>query len=156
MSAASDTATETIYVRVPQALKGGAKAHAKANGMTLTNAIADLLDRGLEAVENDESIENLQGQLQAKDAQLRDTAMRLQGLQALANTPLGVCPAPNCKTVITTVDVLVHGKCSNEHPLRAPDMSDKPQASSGLDDNQSLILIGAVGLLLGAAFLANS
>jgi hypothetical protein len=146
------SATETIYARVPEPLKAGAKDYAEANGMTLTGAIADLLDRGLEAVENDDSIQRLQAQLQAKDSQLRDTETRLQGLQALSTTPLGVCA--ECKTVITAVDVLVHGKCSKGHPLRAPAQSGEPQGA-GLDNNQALILLGALGLLLGALALSN-
>ena len=145
--------TETIYVRVPEEIKIAAKAYADGNGMTLTGGISDLLDRGLEAVENDVSVARLQTQLAEKDIQLRDTETRLQGLQALSTTPLGVCGT--CKSVITAVDVLVRGQCAEGHALRAPDGSDRPQGS-GLTENQQLILIGAVGLVLGALALANS
>ena len=145
--------TETIYVRVPESTKAAAKDYAESNGMTLTGAISELLDRGLESVENEESVARLQAQLQTKDLQLKETEARVHGLQALSTTPLGVCAT--CKSVITAVDVLVHGKCPKGHALRVPDASDKPQGS-GLDDNQALILIGAVGLLLGALALSNS
>lgn len=145
--------TETIYVRVPEATKAAAKDYAETNGMTLTSAISDLLERGLESVENDESIEKLQKQIQAKDFQLQQSATRIQGLHALATTPLGVCAS--CKTVITAEDVLVHGKCPKGHALRAPGTPEKPKPA-GLDDNQALILIGAVGLLLGALALSGS
>jgi hypothetical protein len=144
--------TETIYVRVPESTKAAAKDYAEANGMTLTGAISELLDRGLESVENEESVARLQAQLGAKDLQLKQTEARMHGLQALSTTPLGVCGS--CKSVITAVDVLVHGKCPKGHALRAPNAADKP-AGSGLDANQSLILIGAVGLLLGALALSG-
>lgn len=145
--------TETIYVRVPEATKTAAKDYAETNGMTLTGAISELLERGLEAIEDADSISRLQSQLQAKDVELQEAAARVRGLQALATTPLGVCAS--CKAVITAEDVLVRSKCPNGHPLRAPAASNKP-TGSGLDDNQALILIGAVGLLLGALALSNS
>jgi hypothetical protein len=152
-TAPTDPATTTIYVRVPRVVKDGAAEHAESNGLTLTAAITDLLDRGLEAVDNESSIETLQEQLRQKDAELRETTARLRGLEALANQPLGICA--NCKGVITAVDVLVHRQCRNGHPLKAPDGSNAG-AGSGLDESQSLLLIGAVGLLLGALVLANS
>ena len=64
-------------------------------------------------------------------------------------------PAVDCHDVITAVDVLVHGQCKKGHGLRAPESKERPVAS-GLDETQSLILIDAVGLLLGALALANS
>src|SRR5262245_9952665 len=100
---------ETIYVRVPEATKAAARDYADANAMTLTAAISDLLERGLESVENEESVARFQTELQAKDLQLKDAEARVRGLQALSTTPLGVCSS--CTTVITAVDVLVHGKC---------------------------------------------
>jgi hypothetical protein len=139
---------------VPTRIKDGARAYAETNGMTLTTAISDLLDRGLEAVENEESIQSLQEQIQVRDNLLRETEARLRGLQALANTQLGVCAT--CRVPVTAVHVLVNRTCPNGHPLNTQDVPDKPQAASGLDDNQALVLIGAVGLLLGAAYLASN
>ncbi len=151
-TAPTDESTTTIYVRVPRAIKDGAAARAGENGMTLTAAITDLLDRGLEAVENEQSVATLQEQLRLKEAVLRETETRLQGVQALANQPLGACPT--CNHVINAVDVLVHGQCPQGHQLRGQETKQEP-AGSGLDQTQSLILIGAVGLLLGALALSN-
>jgi len=119
----------------------------------LTASITDLLDRGLEAVENEGSIADLQEQVRQRDALLAQQATRLRGLEALANQPLASCG--QCKAVVTTADLLVHRKCPNGHGIKAPD-SGTGTAGVGLDENQSLVLIGAVGLLLGALFLANA
>jgi hypothetical protein len=150
------TTAATIYVRVPQRIKEGAAAYAETNAMTLTAAIADLLDRGLEAVENEESVERLQVQLREKDAALAETAAQLKHVQALApraDQRLGTCPT--CGDAVTALDVLARGQCSKGHPLSA--MLSPPAAGpAGLDQTQFLILIGAVGLLLGAAALAKT
>ena len=149
----SDPTSATIYVRVPSTTKAAARAHADVNGLTLTAAISDLLERGLEAVEDEESVEALQEQLRAKDTVIKETEARFQGVQALATQPLGSCPT--CGEVINAVDVLVRGQCAKGHPLRAPEAKQAP-AGSGLDQTQSLMLIGAVGLLLGALALSNA
>lgn len=149
----NDPTSTTIYVRVPRVTKAAVADYAGARGLTLTAAVSTLLDRGLEAEENEASIESLQDQVRAKDELLRHTEARLQALQALANQPLGACPT--CNGVVTAVDVLVRRQCRDGHPLQPPEAAQTPQGS-GLDQTQSLLLIGAVGLLLGAVALANS
>jgi hypothetical protein len=146
-------ATETIYVRVPETTKRAARDYSEAKGTTLTSAIGDLLERGLEAVENDESIRRLQLLLQAKDIELQQAESRIQGLRALSTTPLGACGT--CQSVVTAEDVLVRGKCPRGHTMRPPGAADK-QSPNGLDDKQALVLIGAVGLLLGALALSGN
>lgn len=143
--------TETIYVRVPESTKEATRSYAATRGVTLTAAISDLLGRGLEALENDESVVRLQQQVQEKTQEVKDLEARVQGLAALSTTSLGTCPT--CNAVVTALDVVGRRACANGHPLQ-PDNT-ATQAAPGLDERQAMVLFGAVALLLGALALSS-
>ena len=60
--------TTTIYARIPEELKAATDAYAADHGMTLANAVADLLGRGMEATTNGDSVKALEAR--ARELQL--------------------------------------------------------------------------------------
>ena len=63
--------TTTIYARVPEDLKSATDAYAAEHGMTLANAVTDLLGRGIEASVNEESVKALESRAQELQRELR-------------------------------------------------------------------------------------
>src|SRR5680860_1060534 len=94
--------TEVIYARVPTSLKEAADTYASQHGKTLTRAVVDLLDRGLNAVSDERSIEELTANLARMtaekaevDAQLQAARAQLATLETFAQRAgqkVGVCP----------------------------------------------------------------
>ncbi len=154
--------TEVIYARVPAALKEAADAYAARHGKTLTGAVSDLLDRGLAAVSDEESLAQMEASLARleagkaeAEADLHAARTQLAGLEALAQRagrPVGTCP--DCKKQITGNDLLVSGQCREcGHALSGLIAPDRP--ASGLDQRELLLLMGALGVVLGVAYLAS-
>lgn len=54
---------QVIYARVPDAVKEDADEYAGKQGLTLTSAVVDLIQRGLDAATNERSIANLESRL---------------------------------------------------------------------------------------------
>lgn len=155
-------ATEVIYARVPTALKEAADAYASQHGKTLTGAVADLLDRGLNAASDERSI----GQLEVKlarvsaekaeaEASLQAAATRLAALSALAQRAsqrVGTCP--NCSQEITGHDLLATGQCATCHQALS-DLIVPERTASSLDQRELLVLVGALGAVLAIAYIAS-
>lgn len=164
----TDRPTAVVYARIASGLKGQVEAYANVQGVTLTAAVADLLERGLEAVANAASLDQLQDRISEQDRQLstarvdladaKTTLSALQererGLQTLAQRAeqtLGPCP--HCKKPVRGFDVLVTGHCPScgrglTSVLVGPQMK-------GLDQTELLVLLGALGIVLGAAYLGS-
>jgi hypothetical protein len=87
--------TTTIYARVPEELKSATDVYAAEHGMTLANAVTDLLGRGIEASVNEESVKALE--TRARDAVYE----RLPQV-------LGTC---KCGRPLTGDDFLIKGIC---------------------------------------------
>lgn len=150
----------SIYARVPVPLKEAVQGYADENTLSLTGAAVELLERGLEAAADADSVVTLRQKLHERDIALKDTEVQVQTLQAFAKRtkqPLGTCPEPGCGLTITAFDVLAAGQCSEGHSLQKLIEPPKPTegAGAGLDQTQYLLLAGAVGLLLAVA-LSNS
>lgn len=160
----SDMTSSVIYARVPDVLKDAAEAYAGERGTTLTSAVVDLLGRGLAAVSDERSVaeleENLAGvmaekaQLGADLQALRAELAALRSFAQPASRPVGTCPNPDCGHEITGYDLLAAGRCQAcGHSLSG--LIAPAERRSSLDQREYLILLGALGALLGVAYLAS-
>jgi antitoxin component of RelBE/YafQ-DinJ toxin-antitoxin module len=157
--------SQTIYARVPDHVKEAADAHASSRGMTLANAVSELLDLGLQATADARSI----GELERRNAELtaevehlrlRDHAVS-SAYQALAQRtaqPVGLCP--ECGNRVSGHDLLVRGSCPDPEcgaslaPLLSAPPTAKPTKGS-LDDGEFKLLLGALGVALGIAYITQ-
>jgi hypothetical protein len=160
--------TETIYARVPVAVKEALDAYASAKGSTLTGAVVDLIERGLEAATNEDSVAHLQDQLGAAAAELSASRAQLQmanaqneamrgayaALSQRLEQTLGKCPG--CGGRIRGRDVFVEGRCPSPPCGRGLTSLLVPsQESNSLDRTETLLAVGAVGVLLAIALMAS-
>lgn len=154
--------TEVIYARVPKPLKDAADAYASQRGTTLTGAVVDLLERGLCAVSDERSVVKLEKNLaevtaakNAAEAQLLVAKAELGAVKAFAQRAareVGTCP--QCREPITGYDLLSVGRCAHcARPLSS--LIAPTTASSTLDQRELMLLVGALGLVLGIAHLAS-
>lgn|GEM_PF-3922431 len=160
----SNMSSEVIYARVPKSLKDAADAYAQQRGGSLTKAVADLLDRGLTAVSDAQSLANLESEfgkvVNERDqlvAQLHAAKTDMVALNAFANranVEVGTCPNSSCGRQISGYDLLGSGQCGvcgqALTSLVAPSSS-----SSTLDQREVMVLLGALGAVLGMAYLAS-
>ena len=157
--------SQTIYARVPDQIKEAAEEYGSGQGLTLANAVAFLLDRGLQAVGDEGSIASLEQRIAEQHGELeilrqrdRTTSAAYHALAQRTTQPVGTCP--QCSTAITGRDLLVTGQCPN------PDCrvsltallgigTNGVSAKGGLNDGDLKILLGALGLLLGIALVSQ-
>ncbi len=59
-------------------LKQALHAHAAERGLTLTTAVVELVERGLEAIADEQSVSELEAKLAAASRELEQTRGRLQ------------------------------------------------------------------------------
>jgi hypothetical protein len=154
--------TEVIYARVPTALKEAADAYASEHGKTLTGAVADLLDRGLNAASDERSIAELEtslarvrAQKAEAEASLRAATTQLAALSALAqraSRKVGTCPS--CKEQITGHDLLGTGQCNACGNALSGLIAPEPTAPT-LDQRELLVLVGALGAVLAIAYITS-
>jgi hypothetical protein len=143
--------SEVIYARVPKPLKEAADAYASQRGGSLTKAVAELLDRGLTAVSDERSIAELEVNLarvtsekMQAESELRAAKTELMAVTNLsqrAQQDVGTCPNPACHQPIS-------GQALST--LIAP-----ATTSSTLDQRELMILLGALGAVVGIAYLAS-
>lgn len=157
--------SQTIYARVPDHVKQAADAYAAGRGMTLASAVTDLLDRGLQAAADETSIADLERRVAAITAEndllrqrqlARDSAY--QALSQRIAQPVGICP--DCESAITGYDLLVVGRCPVEGCAASlasllGTRETSRQANGMLDDGEFKILLGALGVALGIAFVSQ-
>jgi hypothetical protein len=151
-----------IYTRVPEVLKEAADAYAHQRGRTLTSSVAELLERGLTAVSDEASIASLEdqvGELNAENSQLRSqlqaASTELAAVKTLASRatrPVGSCP--KCGKPISGYDLLAVGQCSECKQGLANLIAPETRAP-GLDQREFLMMIGALGAVVGLAILAG-
>jgi antitoxin component of RelBE/YafQ-DinJ toxin-antitoxin module len=157
--------SQTIYARVPDQVKKAADGYASTNGLTLANAVAFLLDRGLQAVGDESSVAALERRVSEQDAELavlrerdRTTSTAYRALAQRTTQPVGTCP--QCGGSISGHDLLVAGRCANPDcganltPLLGAGAA-SGSIKGGLDDGDLKVLLGALGLLLGIALVSQ-
>lgn len=157
--------SQVIYARVPDATKEAVDGYADERGVTLTSAVVDLLERGLGAVTDERSIAALEARVAQLDAektqvatQLRAAQTELGALGALSSRShqvVGRCP--KCKQDFTGYDLLATGRCEHcGQPLSDLLLAKKAADTSGLDANEFLLLLGALGAILAVAYIATN
>jgi hypothetical protein len=163
----ASTMSQTIYARVPDAIKAAADAYAVSHGMTLASAVSDLLDRGLQAAADERSINELERRAAELSAEVEAFRERDQAVssayRALAQrTGQRVGECPRCGRPITGHDLLVTGHCPHQEchasltSLLGSSAPAETAAQKGsLDEGEFKVLLGALGLLLGIAYLSQ-
>jgi antitoxin component of RelBE/YafQ-DinJ toxin-antitoxin module len=153
--------TQVLYARIDQDLKTEIDELARERGTTLTSAVADLIARGLASVTEEESIARLENQLARVQneksklhSDLRAAKMEADTVRVLtqrSNYPIGKCIS--CNAPFTGYELLATGQCSSGHPL-GDVLSLDPKASTS-DQREFLMFLGALGAVVGVAFLAT-
>jgi hypothetical protein len=157
--------SQTIYARVPDHVKQATDAYATSSGSTLAGAVADLLDRGLQAASDSDSISQLQrtiSDLQIEVEKLREREQMIgsanQALAQRITRPVGNCPA--CGHAVTGQDLLITGSCPQSDcgasltPLLDPPLPDERNKGT-LNDGDFKLLLGALGLALGIVLISQ-
>ncbi len=153
---------------MPDALKQALEAHRSERGLTLTRALVELLEQALEAREDERSLLELEGKLAdcsseraQTEAQLKDAELRLQAARereqltactyaSLAErTRQRLASCPTCRQPVSGSDLLVSGRCPNCGKALTSLLTPSPRA--GLDRDEYLALLGALGILVGLA-----
>lgn len=166
--------SQVIYARVPDQLKDAVDGYAAERGTTLTSAVVDLLERGLVSTSDAPSVADLELKLATTSAQkaeveasLRSARLELQTLQSLSERTgqtLGQCPRPDCARTITGYDLLVTGHCpscgqalTDLLKLKSPqtEVSGDQPRPGGVSERDFLLLLGALGAVVGVAYLAS-
>lgn len=153
--------SQTIYARIPDELKAAVDEHAGGSGKTLATAVGDLLDRGLQAVADQRSVEELERRTGALEAEVesfkereRTLSAAYDGLAQRTALMVGSCPA--CGQPVSGRNLLVEGRCpnctANLSPLLGTAAKDQ---KGGLDDGDFKLLLGAVGLVLAVALVSQ-
>lgn len=163
------TATNpVIYARIPAGLKEAVDSYAQERSVTLTAAVTDLLERGLQAVSDAASVSELQSRVVALDrdlgvarielaesnaalSSLRAREQEFRTLAQRADQPVGSCPY--CRKPILGTDVLLTQRCPQcgrglSSVLLNPKMT-------GFDQTELLVLLGALGIIVGAAYVQS-
>jgi len=162
-----------VYARVPDSLKQALAVRARERGLSLTAAVVALLERGLDATE-DERAREREGELAASAGELERTRARLAEAQAtlalarereqltassfraLAERARGeLASCPQCGKPVRGSDLLVSGHCPQcVTPLTALLL---PRPQTGAPDRDAyLALLGALGGLVGLALASTS
>lgn len=157
--------SQVIYARVPDAVKDDVEEYAEKQGVSLTSAVVDLVQRGLAAVVEEKSITNLEAKVartsaenNALEARLAVASNEVGALRSFADravqTTVGKCP--KCQHPISGFDLLGRshcGKCGQSLlGLLAPKSSSQP----ALDERELGFVVGALGAaLLGAVVLGS-
>lgn len=158
--------SQVIYARVPDTVKADVEEYADQQGVSLTSAVVDLVQRGLSAVSEEPSIANLEARVAALtseksaiEAQLTVASNEIGAMRSFAQrattTQVGHCP--ECRSAISGLDLLGMGRCGvcgrSLVDLIAPTA---PARQSVLDDRAVGVLVGALGIALVAAAVLGS
>ena len=165
-------ATPILYVRITPALRRQLEAYRVELAQTLTAAVTELLERGLASVANGASVQELEAkaggleqelaltriQLAEANAALRALHGREQELKTLgerAELPVGSCPF--CRKEVRGTDVLLTQRCPNPNCGRGLTslLLGSGAGSKDLDRTELLVLLGALGIIVGAAYLQS-
>lgn len=167
----------TIYARIPDELKTALDDYQSQRKVKLTAAMVELMEIGLGAVTDKTTVAALTERLSAAEAAAavaREMAVQAENArQALEsrmnsqadafaavggalNQTIGKCPNPNCGKPISGRDLVVSHACGTCGGSLA-DLLDPAQThGSSINGTQYLLLIGALGLLVGMAVVAQS
>lgn len=145
--------TESLYFRGSQTLRDDAASYGEARGLTLSSALAVLVERGLEAATNESSVRGLEQKVQRLEKEVAVYRERDRNWQALFESlqgqlrTLGVGKCPLCHKDVTAFDYFLARECPSCHkPLE--------QVEHRTEEFSPAVagLVGAIGgLLFGLA-----
>ena len=164
---------EVVYARVPEPLKRALEAHADARGLSLTRAVVELVERGLEQAGDERSLPQPERELAAARNEVAKTRARLEQAELRlraapereqlsartyaafahrARHELASCP--RCRQPLRGSDLLVSGRCP--HCDYALGSLLVPTRIGSLVVHEYLALLGALGVLAGLAMAASA
>jgi hypothetical protein len=162
-----------VYARVPDPLKQALATRARERGLSLTAAVVALLERGLDASEEeragerDRELAASASELERTRARLAEAELRLQAAQereeliartyrALAERARGeLAICPQCRKPLRGSDLFVSGHCP--HCKRAITTLLTPSPQTGAPDRDAyLALLGALGGLVALALASTT
>jgi hypothetical protein len=158
--------SQVIYARVPETVKADVEEYASKEGVTLSSATVDLLQRGLASIGEERSVANLEttvAKLAVENSVLSSkvevATNELGGLRSLADrassTVVGTCPS--CGASISGLDLLGQGRCGKCRDSLLELLAPKSQSAKPfLDDRAVGALIGALGVVLIAGALMGT
>lgn len=147
--------SQVIYARVPDTLKEATDVYASEQGIKLTAAVVDLLERGLASVTDERSITDLERQVSSVttenakiEADLRVATNELTALRAFAerSTRAQVGKCPNCNQGISGYDLLGTSQCGHCGASLLDVLA--PVHDTNLDQREFGLLVGALGAAL--------
>jgi hypothetical protein len=157
--------SQVIYARVPDSLKEAAETYSGDRGVTLTSAVVDLVERGLAAVTDEKSINDLEkkmarvtaekAKVEAEHKTAQSELATLRAFATRASQKIGRCPNPTCGRDITGIDLLAVGQCRHCGQALSELLAPATQTST-LDQREFGFLVGALGAVLVAAAIVGT
>jgi hypothetical protein len=144
--------TTTIYARVPTELKDATDAYATENGMTLANAVTDLLGRGLEATSSAESVKALEARAAELQQELNQVKPALDAIQERLPQKLGTC---ECGQELTGGDLLIKGTCPKCSRSLTGALAGADGAAAKVNRADLTPFLAGVGIALAVVLLAS-
>src|SRR5712692_1949445 len=163
-----------VYARVPEALKQVVQRHALERGLTLTGAVVELLERGVESIAAGRSVAELERKLalaaserERAEARVREAGLRLRAagereriiarvyaaVSERARQQLARCP--RCREPVRGSDLFVSGRCPQADCGAELTSLLTPAPRAGMDSTQYVALTGALGVLVGLAVASS-
>ena len=145
-------ATTTIYARVPTELKNATDEYAAKNGMTLANAVTDLLNRGLEAASGEQSVSALEARAAELQRELDQVKPALDAINERLPQKLGRC---KCGQELTGGDLLIKGTCPACSRSLTGALAGADEAAANVNRNDLAPFLAGVGIALAVVLLAS-
>jgi hypothetical protein len=145
--------TTTIYARIPGELKDATDAYAAEHGMTLANAVADLLARGMEASVGENSIKALEARAQELQRELDQVKPALDALHRRLPQVLGTC---KCGRPLTGDDLLVKGVCPSCSLGLAAVLAGREDTGAKIDRADLTPFLAGIGIVLAVILIASA
>lgn len=151
--------SKVIYARVSDSLHEAVSDYAEDAAVTLTRATADLLERGLGAASDETSVATLEARAATVGAEKAEVETRLVAAESelmslrsvvrrSTSTVVGRCPNEACQRPISGYDLLATGICANCNQALSDLLAPKSSATTGLDQREIGLLLGALGIAL--------
>jgi hypothetical protein len=145
--------TTTIYARVPDELKTATDTYATDHGMTLANAVADLLRRGMDAASNEESVRVLEARAQELQRELDQVRPALDAVYERLPQQLGTC---RCGQKLTGEDLLIKGFCPSCKIGLTGTLAGSTDNGATVNRDELPPFLAGIGLALAVIFIACS
>jgi len=143
--------TTTIYARIPEDLKSATDAYAAEHGMTLANAVTNLLGRGIEASVNEESVKALETRAQNLQRELDQVRPALDAVYERLPQVLGMC---KCGRPLTGEDFLIRGICPDCKLGLSGTLSGASDNGAKVNKTDLTPFLAGVGIALAVILLA--